>query len=590
MVKGSPIKSARKRQSTPGEDRRMQQTATWTRSLTHETKEWGSEQREALQADVPYPKHFFFLDKMKEKKTYVQKKENSMLLDDAIAKLQYLAISKYGDVATFFRMFDADGDGVITLDEFSKAVKRRNLERSFPRREQRIIFDTIDADDDGHISLTEFRDILQKSSKYLNPLDHSPVRGGVKPLVPCSQPVDPSVEFIKEQIIEKLTQKLRSSKEADNIENKTIFLLNAFRQIDTDMSGTLSRDEINSALGPAYLNINTDAEKLDKVFNAMDVNKDGHVSYREFINFLAVHDIDPEYDPFYDGRRANLRQLEKKARKPWEFTKETQEALDHAMEYEALLDADLQAREEARAADQVRTLGGADEDSFLRSRSLPILNDTTSNSAKLFQKSAKLDNYEQVFNEMSRTKQMQMASTCPRIVPPPPTDWTRVGYGGNGTKSESGLFVTPDDRFRTTNSLYFTKLDYRPNFPVSRANMGDAAQSTQTRLRKMAAKNARRTTNMQTIQKRLRAEEAMKKMSLEQSLKFRAATLHRYYETAYQRDEDIAAKLPPENMQKRSAELMARRVWGGSPESPFNFLNKPSTAPVTMTRSGSLLP
>ena len=78
----------------------------------------------------------------------------------------------------------------------------------------------------------------------------------------------------------------------------------------------------------------------------------------------------------------------------------------------------------------------------------------------------KLRDSAHVFEDMSNTKKFQLSSICPRFVPPPPTDWARTGYGGDGVDAKSALFLPPSERFNTTANAYFTPLLYEPNQPV----------------------------------------------------------------------------------------------------------------------------
>ena len=83
-----------------------------------------------------------------------------------------------------------------------------------------------------------------------------------------------------------------------------------------------------------------------------------------------------------------------------------------------------------------------------------------------------------LFADMQRTQQIQMDGICPRFVPPPPTDWSRVGYGGNGTDNQSAQYLQRNSRFRTTNTDYFAPLVYKPNQPVKRNTVSDADRAT----------------------------------------------------------------------------------------------------------------
>ena len=50
----------------------------------------------------------------------------------------------------------------------------------------------------------------------------------------------------------------------------------------------------------------------------------------QFIRFLEVHDIDPDYNPFFDSRHRELAKLQKLSKAPWRWTHTTQQALEAA--------------------------------------------------------------------------------------------------------------------------------------------------------------------------------------------------------------------------------------------------------------------
>jgi hypothetical protein len=86
-------------------------------------------------------------------------------------------------------------------------------------------------------------------------------------------------------------------------------LLNTFQTLDEDGDSALTYDDMKWALGPKQLDVNFDPEDLNKILLASDKNRDGFISYKEFLDFLKVHDIEPNYSPFYDGRRRQVDKL-----------------------------------------------------------------------------------------------------------------------------------------------------------------------------------------------------------------------------------------------------------------------------------------
>lgn len=53
-----------------------------------------------------------------------------------------------------------------------------------------------------------------------------------------------------------------------------------------------------------------------------DVDKDGAISYKEFINALQIHDLDPAYNPVMEARERGLKRLHDRVQQPFKFQKE----------------------------------------------------------------------------------------------------------------------------------------------------------------------------------------------------------------------------------------------------------------------------
>jgi calcium-dependent protein kinase len=56
-------------------------------------------------------------------------------------------------------------------------------------------------------------------------------------------------------------------------------LKNAFRELDTDNSGTLSMTEIKSAM----MEMKIPQAELEQIFKNVDFNHDGEINYSEFL-------------------------------------------------------------------------------------------------------------------------------------------------------------------------------------------------------------------------------------------------------------------------------------------------------------------
>jgi len=65
----------------------------------------------------------------------------------------------------------------------------------------------------------------------------------------------------------------------------------AFKQIDQDGSGRISRDELEAALKKYNVAVNQD--QIEKVLNSVDADGDGDISYPEFVDGMARELVTP---------------------------------------------------------------------------------------------------------------------------------------------------------------------------------------------------------------------------------------------------------------------------------------------------------
>ena len=139
----------------------------------------------------------------------------------------------------------------------------------------------------------------------------------------------PSVQRVKDMIVDRLVARRRMHKMDDSQKCNSEYLIQIFKQWDDSMTGYLTPDEFVSALGPKHLNLGISKTDMDKVLTEVDADHNGEISYKEFAKFIQVHDIDPEYNPFFDSRVRGLNSLKRIANKPWQWQKETDKALAH---------------------------------------------------------------------------------------------------------------------------------------------------------------------------------------------------------------------------------------------------------------------
>merc|ERR1719233_2625907 len=146
------------------------------------------------------------------------------------------------DVKSAFKRFDRNGDGALEKQELAAALKSSG--ESYSDVEVNAIFSLGDVDGDGEITLEEFIALMSPSASSV-----------VK----------------------------RISKSFKNLNDVKA----AFKKIDTDNDGLLSKKEVMASSGNKY-----DAEEVDAIFALGEVNGDGEIDMGEFISIMFPSAVD----------------------------------------------------------------------------------------------------------------------------------------------------------------------------------------------------------------------------------------------------------------------------------------------------------
>jgi Ca2+-binding EF-hand superfamily protein len=146
------------------------------------------------------------------------------------------------DVKSAFKRFDRNGDGALEKGELAAALKSSG--ESYTDVEVNAIFSLGDVDGDGEITLEEFIALMS-----------------------------PSASSVVQRI----------SKSFKNLNDVKA----AFKKIDTDNDGLLSKQEIMASAGNKY-----DTEEVDAIFALGDVNGDGQIDMGEFISIMFPSAVD----------------------------------------------------------------------------------------------------------------------------------------------------------------------------------------------------------------------------------------------------------------------------------------------------------
>ena len=98
--------------------------ATYQPSILDNPNTWGTETRTKI-GHGEYHDNYDYLDLAEEKETFIKTENQKIMFNRARKRLRELALLKFGSVNNMFKMFDYDGSGTVSLEEFSRGLKRR---------------------------------------------------------------------------------------------------------------------------------------------------------------------------------------------------------------------------------------------------------------------------------------------------------------------------------------------------------------------------------------------------------------------------------------------------------------------------------
>lgn len=152
-----------------------------------------------------------------------------------------------------------------------------------------------------------------------------------------------------------------------------------------------------------------------------------------------------------------------------------------------------------------------------------------------------------------------------------PTDWTRVGIGGdrapddigygNGTAHGGGEV---ESRFSTTNSEFYKPLIYEPSKPVARHGISEAAANVIKRDYRRKERHARTAANLDVTRTRLEYEIMEKEMRNMRNQHTKAVDCIRYETAMLLNDLQCYKRQPLQRMNRKPNLTLSDRMWGGN--------------------------
>lgn len=211
------------------------------------------------------------------------------------AQIREKLLTKHESIHKAFKYMDTDGSGYINRKEFEAGLRNLNIAVRKPVLD--TLLDIIDAEDnddggdDHDIGFKEFArvmtaaDVFKMAALAPKPQEHNPIvearekarREALKYLRPGVSQEE--LRKFQEQVKSKISAKY----------GKHAFT-SAFKWIDADRTGSITREEFKHSLGTLNL-AGVREEILDTLCDFIDTSGDGSFGYREFARVLSAEDV-----------------------------------------------------------------------------------------------------------------------------------------------------------------------------------------------------------------------------------------------------------------------------------------------------------
>ena len=196
--------------------------------------------------------------------------------------------SQFGELRLAFRAFDQDGSGRVTHREAEATLNTLNL--GLPRRITQALVDIADFDCDGDISFAEFARVLTADDIIFMKDSLEAGEGGAKV---NSRMKGPSVAKMPKVIKDGVTDediRLLVTSLKEKTKEKYMRYDKAFKTIDEDRSGYLSREEFRFFIYMMNLQNAFRKETVEVLIDIMDADGDGKINHQEFVRMLEAED------------------------------------------------------------------------------------------------------------------------------------------------------------------------------------------------------------------------------------------------------------------------------------------------------------
>jgi len=172
------------------------------------------------------------------------------------------------EIEQLFKSMDVDGSGLIDYDEFKVALAGAGHSDEGIER----IFKSVDLDGNGFIDYDEFKEALGNIGYSDEDIER----------------IFRSIDLDGSGTIE-YTEFLAATLEARCVVVEER-LAEAFDRIDINDSGYITKESLNAILQQGFLGRTLTDEYLNEIIEEVDLSRDGHVSYEEFLALWDVHE------------------------------------------------------------------------------------------------------------------------------------------------------------------------------------------------------------------------------------------------------------------------------------------------------------
>ena len=178
-------------------------------------------------------------------------------------------------VIELFRDWDDDGNGMVSKEEFRKAMGLLGF--NVPAKDIDALFDSWDPDGSGVLSLGELRHELRdhKTAARIAEFKAKEAKEAKKKSLLRGLDID---EDSEKSVAEQLREALAKS---------AVRVIDLFNDWDTDGNGKISKEEFRKAMG--LLGFNVPAKDIDALFDSWDPDGSGVLSLGELDKQLSEH-------------------------------------------------------------------------------------------------------------------------------------------------------------------------------------------------------------------------------------------------------------------------------------------------------------